>query len=138
LDPQKGVVAHFMNVEVAVNERHPELYTFQKFDKRRALPFQYTQYIKFSSNRPVRQAYNICISKVLPILYISNIDATALCEIRCLIQTMCDNGFKRTRFIRTICQFLETGPFPAVKAHTEHICYDLSLDLEAQTTHYQV
>jgi hypothetical protein len=62
LDPQKGVVAHFMNVEVAVNEHHPELYTFQKFNKRRALPFQYIQYIKFSSNRPVKQAYNICIS----------------------------------------------------------------------------
>ena len=39
LDPQNDVVAHFMNVEVVVNERHPKLYTFQKFDKRRAIPF---------------------------------------------------------------------------------------------------
>jgi hypothetical protein len=49
-DPQKGVIAHFMNVEIFVNEIHPDTYTFQKFDKRRALPFQYTQYIKFNSN----------------------------------------------------------------------------------------
>jgi hypothetical protein len=127
-----------MNVEVAINERHPELYTFQKFDKRRVLPFLYTQYIKFSSNRHVRQAYNICISQVLPILYISNTDAATLREIRCLIQTICDNGFKRTRIIHTIYQFLEAGPFPTIIVHTEHICYDLSLDLDAQTTHYQV
>jgi hypothetical protein len=138
LDPQKGVVAHFMNVEVVVNEHHPELYTFQKFDKRRALLFQYTQYIKFSSKRHVRQTYNICISQVLPILYISNTDAAAICEICCLIQTMCDNGFKRTRIIRTICQFLETGPFPTVKVHIEYIRSDLSLDLIPQSTHHQV
>jgi hypothetical protein len=92
-----------MNVEVAINEIHPELYTFQKFDKRRALPFQYTQYIKFSSNQLVRQAYNICISQVLLILYISYTHDVAICEICYLIQTMCDNGFKRTKIIHTMC-----------------------------------
>ena len=70
-DNQKGILAQFMNVELSVNENCPELYTYKKYDKRRALSFEYTQYIKFRLNRPVRQAYNICISQVLSILYIS-------------------------------------------------------------------
>jgi hypothetical protein len=61
-DPQKGILAHFMIVQISVNEIHPEAYTFQKFDKRSALPLQYTQYIKFSYNQPIQQAYNRCIS----------------------------------------------------------------------------
>ena len=74
LDKQKGVLAQFMNVELKVNEECPKQYTYKKYDKRRGLPFEYTQYIKFRSNRPVQQAYNICISQVLPIIYISNND----------------------------------------------------------------
>jgi hypothetical protein len=83
-----------MNVEFSAHETFPENYTYCKYDKRRALPFQYTQYIKFRSNRPVKQAYNICISQVLPILYLSNTNEAAIREIRCLIHTMCSNGFK--------------------------------------------
>jgi hypothetical protein len=128
-DPQRGLVAHFMNVEIFAHETIPEAYMFQKYDKRRALPFQYTQYIKFSSNRPVRQAYNICISQVLPILYLSNTNEAAIREIRCLIHTMCRNGFKQSRLISTICQFLENGPFPASHVQIEQIIIALSIDL---------
>ena len=81
LDNRKGVLAQFMNVELKVNEVSPQLYTYKKFDKRRGLPFDYTQYIKFRSNRPVRQANNICISQVLSIIYISNTDQDAVHEI---------------------------------------------------------
>jgi hypothetical protein len=61
-DPTKGVQMHFMNIEVTVNESAPQLYRFRKYDKRRSLSFPCTQYIKFRSNRNVRQAYNIAIS----------------------------------------------------------------------------
>jgi hypothetical protein len=124
------VSAHFMNVEISVDEIHPEAYTFQNFDKRRALPFQNIQYIKFNSNRPIWQAYNICISQVLPILYISSSDEAAIREIKCLIQTMCNNGFKQARLINTICRFLEKGPFPATLVQIEKIIEVLSMDLE--------
>jgi hypothetical protein len=41
LNQQRGLSAHFMNVEISVNTENNELYTFKKFDKRRALPFKY-------------------------------------------------------------------------------------------------
>ena len=88
-NPGKGICAHFMNMELQVNEANPSLFSFKKFDKRRSLPFAYTQYIKFHSNRTVHQAYNIVVSQLLPILYISNSDAAALAEINILISTMC-------------------------------------------------
>lgn len=96
-NPTRGIHMHFMNLEVSVDESAPQLYTFRNYDKRRALPFPYTQYIKFKSNRNVRQAYNIAISQVLPILYISNTDEAASTEIKILIQTMCNNGFNMVR-----------------------------------------
>ena len=52
-DPSKGIQIHFMNLEVNVNESDSQLYSFRKYDKRRSLPFNYTQYIKFKSNRNV-------------------------------------------------------------------------------------
>ena len=62
LVPGRGIAAHFMNVEIMINETLPTQFQFCKFDKRHSLPFKYTQYIKFKSNRCVKQAYNIAIS----------------------------------------------------------------------------
>ena len=45
--PSKGILAHFMNMELQVNELNPLLFSFRKFDKRRSLTFAYKQYIKF-------------------------------------------------------------------------------------------
>lgn len=131
-DNQRGVLAQFMNVELMVNEEYPRMYTYKKYDKRRGLPFQYTQYIKFRSNRPVRQAYNICISQVLPIIYISNNDKDAIREIQCLITTMCSNGFQKNRLLNTICQFLEKGPFPAARVNIEQIIHELYMESNTQ------
>jgi hypothetical protein len=101
-----------MNSEIHANENDPRLYTFQKYDKRRNLPFAYTQYIKFHSNKVVHQAYNIAISQLLPILYISNSDSAAAEEIQVLIRTMCNNGFQQPRLLAIIKRFLSKGPFP--------------------------
>jgi hypothetical protein len=110
--PDKGISAHFMNTEILVNEMDPRLYTFRKYDKRRNLPLVYSQYIKFHSNRAVHQAYNIAISQLLPILYISNSDSDAAEEIQVLIKTMCNNGFQQPRLLAIIKRFLSKGPFP--------------------------
>jgi hypothetical protein len=92
--PTKKTASHFMNVEFLVNEIDPLLFSFRKFDKKCNLPFAYTQYIKFHSNWAVHQAYNILISQILPILYISSTDSVATEEIRILISTLCSNGFQ--------------------------------------------
>ena len=113
--PGRGISAHFMNVEIILNETIPMQFQFKKFDKRRSLPFQYTQYIKFKSNRCVRQAYNIVISQVLPILYISNSNESAIKEISILIRIMTDNGFNSNRLFKNIRYFLEQGSFPGCK-----------------------
>jgi hypothetical protein len=121
LNQQRGLSAHFMNVEISVNIERNELFTFKKFDKRRALPSNYTQYIKFKSNRCVKQAYNIAISQLLPILYISNTNDAAIHEISLLINTMTNNGFNNLRLRKNICQFLLTSSFPGVKVDIQRI-----------------
>jgi hypothetical protein len=118
---------HFMNMEVFVKELEPQLYTFRKYDKRRALPFQYTQYIKFKSNRNVRQAYNIAISQVLPILYISNSDEAASTEIKILVQTMTSNGFNKIKLVNNITRFLNSGSFLGTRVKISNIVSTLNL-----------
>jgi hypothetical protein len=124
--PRKGIHAHFMNVELRVNEANLVLFSFRKFDKRRSLSFAYTQYIKFHSNRAVYQAYNIVISQMLPILYISNYDSAAIDEIKILISTMCSNGFQRTRLMTIIKRFLLKGPFPGCQVDIQNIVLALT------------
>jgi hypothetical protein len=104
-----------MNVELQVNEANPLLFIFRKFDKRQNLPFSYTSYIKFHSNRAVNQAYNIVISQLLTILYISDYDTTAIDEIKILVSTMCTNGFQRTRLMTIIKHFCKKDLFQVVK-----------------------
>ena len=123
--PHKGITAHFMNAEFILNEDNPQKFTYRKYDKRRGLPFHYTQYIKFRSNRAVHQAYNIAVSQVLPILYISNSETAALAEIRILISTMSANGFQQARLIRTISNFLHKGTFPGVHMDIQKIITSL-------------
>ena len=80
------------------NEDHG-LFTHQKFDKRRDLPLSYTQYIKFNSNRPIKQAYNIIISHTIPILYLSSDMMLAKQEISKLISTLVGNGFQKSKLL---------------------------------------
>jgi hypothetical protein len=123
--PGKGIKAHFMNAELHINELDPCSYNLRKFDKRRDLPFMYTQYIKFHSNRAVQQAYNIVISQVLPILYISNSNTAALEEIGCLVDTMSSNGFQRIRLLKIITRFLLKGTFPEAKLDIPNLATSL-------------
>ena len=41
--PSKSILAHFMNMELQVNEANPLLFSFRKYDKRQSLAFAYTQ-----------------------------------------------------------------------------------------------
>jgi hypothetical protein len=125
-NPNRGISAHFMNVEFSLNEHDTGQFAFRKYDKRRSLPFQYIQYIKFRSNRAVHQAYNIAISQVLPILYISSSTSAASDEIQILIGTMCSNGLQKARLIKIINRFLLHGSFPEIRVDTQQIRENLS------------
>jgi hypothetical protein len=83
-----------MNVLVHVKEETSGQYIMQKFDKRRDLPFKYTQFIKFKSNRPVKQAYNVIISQTILILYLSSNVSVATQEVTTLFTTLSANGFR--------------------------------------------
>lgn len=54
LDPTRGISANFMNLQISITDDNSGTYTTQKFDKRRTLPFKYTQYIMFKSNQPIK------------------------------------------------------------------------------------
>jgi len=114
-DPSRGILANFMNMEIAITDHLSGVYTTQKYDKRRTLPFEYTQYIKFRSNRPIKQSYSIAVSQTVPILYISSTVDAASREIKMLISTLVGNGFFESRLKRTIRQFLLSNSFPGLK-----------------------
>ena len=46
----RGIQASFMNIEISIFEASLEAYGLCKYEKWRALPILYTQYIKFKSN----------------------------------------------------------------------------------------
>lgn len=114
-NPTRGLAAHFMNLEISISDDVTGSFETCKFDKRRELPFSYTQYIKFKSNRPIRQSYSVAVSQTVPILYLSSSVQAALREINILINTMTTNGFQCHRLHETIIRFLTNGHFPGIK-----------------------
>lgn len=124
--PTRGISAHFMNAQIDIDPTATGQYVLRKYDKRRALPFPYTQFIKFASNRPVKQAYNVIISQILPILYISNNNEVAIKEIKLLILTMCNNGFQSQRVTHQIVEWLQTSHFPETKIDPIFMAHILS------------
>lgn len=117
LEPLRGISAHFMNLQFDLNLGNPSGFMIRKYNKRRDLPFAYTQFIKFKSNRPVRNAYNVIISQVLPILYLSNNDQSAIDEIMLLIYIMERNGFQRAQLLHKVHSWLAHGYYPASRVN---------------------
>lgn len=114
-NPLKGIRAHFMNLDITIKDDESGSYQTAKFEKRRDLPFQYSQYIHFRSNRPIRQSYAIAVSQTVPILYLSNNVEAAHKELELLIATLQNNGFQRNRLLGNINQFLQKNTFPGIK-----------------------
>jgi len=114
-NPSRGIAANFMNIQISITDDQSMTYCTKKFDKRRSLPFAYTQYIKFKSNRPIKQSYSIVISQTVPILYVSSNLELAKAEIQLLIQNLRSNGFHEERLRRTVRQFLTSNSFPGIK-----------------------
>ena len=114
-NPSYGVTAHFMNVLMSISNEDSGVFTLQKYDKRRELPFTYTQYIKFNSNRPVKQAYNVIVSQTVPILYLSNDVHLTRREIETLISTLEHNGIRRQKLLHLVIKTLSKTTYPAVK-----------------------
>jgi len=111
----RGIHAHFMNLELYIKDDNSGLYRTTKFDKRRNLPFRYSQYIQFRSNRPIRQSYSIAISQTVPVLYLSSDVDAAHKELEMLVSVLQSNGFQRHRLICNITKFLRENTFPGIK-----------------------
>jgi spore germination protein YaaH len=75
----------------------------------------------------VKQAYNVAISQVVPILYISNTDNAAYEEVQILINVMTANGFNKVRLINNITQFLSRSTFPGIRVDIQKIISSISL-----------
>lgn len=104
-----------MNVLIHVYEETSGQYIMRKFDKRRYLPFKYTQFIMFKSNKPVKQTYNVIISQMIPILYLSFNVYVAAQEVAILFLTLSSNGFRIQKLRQTMILFLLNNHFPALK-----------------------
>lgn len=86
--PQRGTSAHFMNIQISIINEVEGVFRTHKFDKRKNLPFQYSQFLEFKSNRSVSQSYNIIQSQAFPILYLSNNEHDALNELEFLLMIL--------------------------------------------------
>lgn len=60
--PRWGIDAHFLSICMLVIDVTLGSFIIEKYDKRWSLPFKFQQYIRFLSNRPITQAYNIALS----------------------------------------------------------------------------
>lgn len=120
--PSIGLSGHFLNVYVSILDQLTGMYETTKFDKRRALPFPFQQYIQFKSNRPIRNSYNIAISQTIPILYMANSAILAFQEIRILITTLNRNGFTETRLLRLILRFCSVQDFLGIHFQITDLC----------------
>lgn len=113
--PQYGIKTHFMNVLLTVTNEESGAFIMQKYDKRRDLPFSYSQFIKFKSNKPVKQAYNVVISQTVPILYLSSTHDVALQEINALFTILFANGFRLAKLQQIVIKFLTSNHFLALR-----------------------
>ena len=115
--PQRGIQANFMNLTIQILEpgSNSGIYSLCKYDKRRDLPFEYAQYIRFQSNRPVKQSYGVCIGQTVPIIYLSSSVEHAFREILVLVNTLVRNGFQEKRLKESITKFLNTSNFPGAR-----------------------
>lgn len=123
--PQRGTSAHFMNIQISIINEVEGVFRTHKFDKRRNLPFQYSQFLEFKSNRSVSQSYNIIQSQAFPILYLSNNEHDALNELEFLIKILTKNGFRRHKLKCRLIKFLRLGSFPALKFDLTKVIHTL-------------
>lgn len=131
--PALGTMGHFLNVHILILDPKTGIFDSTRFDKRRLLPFSFQQYIQFASNRPVWNSYNIVISQIVPILYMSNSAMLALTELHILVRTMVNNGFSKARLDRLILRFCSSQCFPGIRFPIIDLCRALEeiLDLRA-------
>jgi hypothetical protein len=120
-DPLRGIQAHFMNLDICVSESMHGTYETCKYDKRRSLPFKYTQYIMYKSNRPIKQSYSILVSQTVPILYLSSTNGAATREVEILIDTMIKNGFQEKKLRHLVSSFLSSNSFLGLKFKLEDL-----------------
>jgi hypothetical protein len=123
--PQRGTSAHFMNIQISIINEVEGVFRTHKFDKRRNLPFQYSQFLQFKSNRSVSQSYNIIQSQAFPILYLSNNEYDVLNELEFLLKVLTTNGFRRQKLKNRLLKFLRLGSFPALKFDLLKVIHDL-------------
>ena len=115
LFPQRGTSAHFMNMQISVMNELDGVFRTHKFDKRRNLPFRYSQFLQFRSNRSVSQSYNIIQSQAFPILYLSSNEFDAQNELEFLLRTLTENGFRPHKLKSRLIKFLRHGSFPGLR-----------------------
>ena len=85
------------------------------------LPFSYSQFIKFRSNRPVKHAYNIVIFQTVPILYLSSNTEVALQKINTLFTILSANGFRISKLQQIVTLFLSNNHFPAIRFNKDQL-----------------
>ena len=125
LFPQRGTNAHFMNIQISIINEVEGVFRTHKFDKRRNLPFQYSQFLQFKSIRSMSQSYNIIQLQAFPILYLSNNEHDALNELEFLLKILTANGFRLHKLKSRLLNFLRLGSFPALKFDLLKVIHNL-------------
>lgn len=123
--PQRGTSAHFMNMQISVINEIDGTFRTHKFDKRRNLPFQYSQFLQFRSNRSVSQSYNIIQSQAFSVLYLSSNEHDALNELYFLLQVLTANGFRLYKLKSRLLKFLRSGSFPGLRFNLRNVILSL-------------
>lgn len=104
-----------MNVLVSISDEDSGMFMLHKFVMRRGIPFTYTQYLKFRSNRPIKQAYNVVVSQKNHILYLSYDVNQALHKIKNFVfYTLANDGFQKDKLLQVMIMTITKTTYIAV------------------------
>ncbi|GBG87408.1 hypothetical protein CBR_g45465 [Chara braunii] len=88
-----GLVANFISITVTITCPITGAYSTTKHDKRAGLGFSPCKFIKYRSNRSVKQSLQIIMAQVAQILLLCSEPEDAANEIAKAVTTMTENGF---------------------------------------------
>ncbi|GBG64106.1 hypothetical protein CBR_g40554 [Chara braunii] len=88
-----GYVANFLSMTITVTSPIEGTYITSQFDKRTDLGFSPCRFMKFKSNRSIKQSLQIITTQVAQILMICSDPESAANEIAKIVPAMMENGF---------------------------------------------
>ncbi|GBG72615.1 hypothetical protein CBR_g12188 [Chara braunii] len=104
-----GYVANFLSMSITITSPIEGTYITSKFDKCAGLGFSPCRFVKFKSNRSVKQSLQVITAQVAQILMICSDPDDTAGEIAKIVEAMVENGFSAAACWRVVKKALRNA-----------------------------